>query len=205
MLTGSDLRETLLSLSTCSLEGVLYRAVDLEALFGFHRPTPYPQPLPLFSEGARQRGARYTPLGGPASLYLALDPQTAYAEANRVHTQAWSDAEGKAPALPPTVLISVRAHLATLLDLTDPAIQQALQTTNRELLRPWRLAQSRGRTVATQILGHAVFDCGNFQAIRYPSAQSSRAHCLVVFPERLVAPAFVETIDQNLNISQRLP
>lgn len=79
MLTGPALRTALPSLPTCSFDGVLYRAVDLESLFGFHQPTPYPQPLPLFSEGARQRGARYTPIGGPASLYLALDPQTAFA------------------------------------------------------------------------------------------------------------------------------
>jgi RES domain-containing protein len=204
MLTGLALQVALDSLPTQSFEGVLYRAVDLEALFGFHRPTPYPQPLPLFSEGARQRGARYTPIGGPASLYLALDPQTAYAEVNRVHTQAWSGTVENAPALPPTVLISVRARLDSILDITNAAIQQALQTTERELLRPWRLAQARGHAVVTQVLGQAVFD-GNIQAIRYPSAQSDGAHCLVVFPERLVAPSYIETVDQHLNIPQRLP
>jgi len=105
MLTEPALRRVLPTLPTCTFEGILYRAVDLEALFGFHQPTPYPHPLPLFSEGARQWGARYTPIGGPASLYLALDPQTAYAEANRIHTQVWASATANAPALPPTVLI----------------------------------------------------------------------------------------------------
>ena len=205
MLTGTALRTTLPSLPTCSFDGTLYRAVDLEALFGFHQPTPYTVPLPLFSDGARQRGARFTPIGGPASVYLALDPQTAYAESNRVHTQAWFGATANAPALPPTVLISVRARLDSILDTTDAIIRQALHTTNRELLCPWRLAQSRGRAVATQILGQAAFDCGSFQAIRYPSAQSSGAHCLVVFPDRLTTPAYVETIDQHRNIPQRLP
>jgi RES domain-containing protein len=153
MLTGLALRAALTSLPTSSFEGILYRAVDLEALFGFHQVMPYPQPLPLFSEGARLFGARYTPMGGPASLYLALDPQTAYAEANRVHTKAWLGTTAKAPAAPPTVLISVRARLDSILDITDTTIQQVLHTTNRELLRPWRLAQSRGRMVATQLLG----------------------------------------------------
>ncbi len=194
MLTEAVLLTTLPSLPTHAFEGVFYRAIDLEALFGFHQPTPYPQPLPLFSEGARQRGARYTPIGGPASLYLALDPQTAYAEANRVHTQAWRSAPASAPVLPPTVLISVRARLDSVLDITDAAIQQTLQTTNRELLRPWRLAQARGHAVATQLLGQAAFDCASIQAIRYPSAQSAGAHCLVVFPERLVTPAYVEIV-----------
>ncbi len=106
MLTEAELLSILPSLPTIAFEGVLYRAIDLEALFGFHQPTPYAQPLPLFGEGARQRGARYTPIGGPASLYLALDPQTAYAESNRVHTHAWRDAASSAPALPPTVTYS---------------------------------------------------------------------------------------------------
>jgi len=205
MLTGLSLQTALSALPSTSFEGILYRAVDLEALFGFQRPIPYPQPLPLFSEGARQRGARYTPIGGPASLYLALDPQTAYAEANRVHTQVWSGATSTAPALPPTVLISVRVRLETILDLMDATVQYTLQMTERDLLRPWRLAQARGRQVETQVLGQAVFGSGKFQALRYPSAQSSGAQCLVVFPERLVTPALVEVIDQHLNIPQRLP
>ena len=205
MLTEPALRRVLPTLPFCAFEGILYRAVDLEALFGFHQPTPYPQPLPLFSEGSRQRGARYTPIGGPASLYLALDPQTAYAEANRVHTQAWASASTNAPALPPTVLISVHVRLDSILDITESSIQQALHTTLQELLRPWRLAQSRGHVVATQRLGQAAFDCGSFQAICYPSAQSIGAHCITVFPARLVPPAYVETIDQHLNIPQRLP
>ena len=204
MLTAQALKKVLPLLPACAFEGILYRAVDLEALFGFHLPTPYPKPLPLFSEGARQRGARYTPIGGPDSLYLALDPQTAYAEANRVHTQAWVGATANAPALPPTVLISIRARLDCILDITDTSIQQALHTTQEELLRPWRLAQSRGRIVATQQLGQAAFDCGSFQAIRYPSAQSSGAHCLAVFPDRLSTPAYVESIDQHLNVPQRI-
>lgn len=205
MLSASVLTAALQALPRISYEGILYRAVDMEALFGFHQPTPYPQPLPLFSEGARQRGARYTPVGGPASLYLAYDPETAYAEANRVYTQTWSGAPGIAPALPPTVLISVRVRLDSILDITDTAIQRELQTGNQELLLPWRRAQSRGEVVATQALGQAVFDCGLFQAIRYPSALSPGAHCLVVFTERLMAPAYVETIDQHFNIPQRLP
>lgn len=205
MLSETELRLALPSLHARAFEGILYRAVDLEALFGFHVRTPYTQPLPLFSEGSRARGARYTPVGGPPTLYLAQDPQTAYAEANRVHTQVWSGTAANFPALPPTVLISARSRMDNILDITDEAIQQALKTTTEELLRPWRLAQSRGQIVATQLLGQAVYDSGSFQAIRYPSAQSSGARCLAVFPDRLVPPAFIETVDQHFNIPQRLP
>ena len=205
MLSEPALHAVLPTLPTCSFEGILYRAVDLEALLGFHQHPPYTQPLPLFSEGARQRGARYTPIGGPASLYLASDPQTAYAEANRVHTQAWANGTVNAPALPPTVLICVRVRLESILDITAPSIQQALHTNSQELLRPWRLAQARGRSVATQRLGQSAFDCGSIQAIRYPSAQSAGAHCLVVFPTRLTTPAYVETVDPHRNMPQRLP
>jgi hypothetical protein len=108
MLIGKALSDALLTLPTISFQGILHRAVDLEALFGFHLPAPYPQPLPLFSQGAQRRGARYTRIDGPASLYLAMDPQTAYAGANRIHAQAWVGASAGAQAAAPTVLISVR-------------------------------------------------------------------------------------------------
>ncbi len=205
MLTGPHLIDVLNGLPVVAFEGVAYRAVDLEALFGFHLSTPYPQPLPLFGAGASRRGARYTPVGGPDTLYLALDPSTAYAEANRVHIRAWGTASPDAPALPPTVLISVRVRLDTVLDLTDAAVQQSLQTTLQELLRPWRRAQQRAEPIATQSMGQAVFDCGRYQAIRYPSVQSPSAFCLAIFPGRLTPSTFVEVVDPHFNLSHRLP
>lgn len=205
MLSGQPLLNALNLLPAVPFEGVTYRAVDLEALYGFHLPAPYPQPLPLFSAGARLRGARYTLIGGPDTLYLALKPEVAYAEANRVHTRVWGTSSKDAPALPPTVLISVRVHLDAVLDVTETPIQQALQTSLQELFRPWRMAQRRGEQVATQTLGQAAFDCRRFQAVRYPSAQSPGAHCLAIFPDRLVAPAFVETVDPHFNLPHRLP
>ena len=68
-------------------QGVLYRAVTLEALYGFHRNPPYPQVRPLYNLGAPAAGARYTPLGGPPSLYLAVDADTAIAEVNQVYAR----------------------------------------------------------------------------------------------------------------------
>jgi hypothetical protein len=60
MLPREDLVQALAGLASRSIEGVLYRAIDLEALYGFQRPDPYPQPRPLYGFGAPAHGARFT-------------------------------------------------------------------------------------------------------------------------------------------------
>ena len=177
-----------------ALEGVLYRAIDLEALYGFHRDPPHPAPRPLYSLGPARSGARYTPRGGPPALYFAEDASTAYAEAGI-----------GGPWRPPTVIVTARTRLASVLDVAHKSVQAALGTSLAELVKPWRLAAARGQRPATHALGQAVFDNGRFQGIRYPSAKALGHRCVLVFPDRLAPPSFVQVHDPLGNLPQRIP
>jgi RES domain-containing protein len=185
-------------------EGVVYRTVDYEALHGFHRQPPFPRPRPLYSLGAPLHGARFTPRGGMAALYAAEDRETALAELDQVATIVRREAPTLARRIPPVVVLSADAHLRTVLDLTDPTVQEALGTDLAELRLPWRRAQRRG-AAPTQQLGAAVFASGRFEAIRYPSARLEGGRCLAIFTERLVPPAFVEIYDPHGNLRERIP
>ena len=149
--------------------GTLYRAIDYEALHGFHSVAPY-TPAPLYCHGAPAKGARYTPKGGMASLYLAEDFGTAYEEANQAYLTVQAINPKAVPGSPPTVLLSARVEVASVLDMTDPNIQRALSTTLAELTAPWRLFQRAGHLSPTQLLAQTVFQNNIAQAIRYPSA-----------------------------------
>ena len=92
-----------------------------------------------------------------------------------------------------------------MLDVTNPAVQQALGTTPVELTGHWRQARNRGQTPPTQQLGQAVYDSGLFQAIWYESARVPGTYCLAVFPDRLIAPSFLEVYDPAGNFQERIP
>jgi RES domain-containing protein len=200
-----DLAVALASLPGQPFDGVLYRAVFLEALYGFHSTPPYPAPRPLFSLGAPRHGARFTPPEGMPTLYAAEDPETALAEAHQVDAALRRRHPDRVPPAAPTVLISLRARLDTVLDVTIAAVQHALDTNRREIVRPWRLLQARGQVPATHLLGEVTFTSDRFQAIRYPSTRSRGRCCLAIFPDRLVAPAFVEVYDPDGNLCERIP
>lgn len=205
MLAGSALTSVVARLTATSFSGTLYRAIHLEALYGFHRIPPYPEPRPLYSLGAPRSGARFTPIDGPASLYLAEDPETAYAEANRVFAAVRAaDPKIHIPA-PPTVLVSATVVVETVLDLTDGRIRSALKSSDLELQMPWRTPTTTRRRAATQRLGLAAYRSGRFAAIRYPSVQLPGHSCFVIFPDRLTNVSFVEVFDPDGNLRERIP
>jgi RES domain-containing protein len=196
----------LATVASCSFQGVLYRAVDYEAFHGFHRDPPFPEPRPLYSLGAVTHGGRFTPRGrrGMATLYAAEDRETALAELDQISAMVRRVDPTVGRLTPPAVVLSAEAVLDTVLDLTVPSIQEALDTTPGELRGPWRLA-SRRRLAPTQQLGVAVFKSRRFQAIRYPSARLDGGVCLAIFPRRLMGPAFVAIYDPHGNLRERLP
>jgi RES domain-containing protein len=204
MLAGDELAAALASLHGEPFEGVLYRAIFLEALFGFHQKPPYTQPQPLYGLGAPSHGARFTPRGGMATLYMAEDQETALAEAHRVGATIRRLRSSAGEPHRPTVLVSAVVRLTSVLDLAAVSVHAALCTNTAELVRPWRRAQRRG-PVPTQELGAAVFASGRFQAVRFPSAQLDDHCCMAIFPDRLLAPALVEIYDPDGNIRQRVP
>jgi RES domain-containing protein len=108
MLDALALSAILTTLPVQRFSGTLYRAIDYEALHGFHSATPY-APNPLYCHGAPRTGARYTPRGGMPSLYLAEEYGTAYEEANQAYL-AVQAINPHASTLPPA-LISIRISL----------------------------------------------------------------------------------------------
>jgi RES domain-containing protein len=145
-------------------------------------------PNPLWSGGAAQRGARFTPIGGFDSIYLAADPITALMEVSLVFQIP--NAPPFTIATPPWVVFAVVGVVTETLDLCDVSIQAALKTNLQELTGHWSYPQSlflnnQGPIPPTQVLGQAAYDSGMITGIRYPSAKQPQSSCLVVFPGRL--------------------
>ncbi|MBC7528166.1 MAG: RES family NAD+ phosphorylase [Chthonomonadaceae bacterium] len=205
MLEGKLLRSALQTIPVTTFRGVLYRAVTLEALYGFHHSPPYPSLRPLYNLGAPTTGARYTPRNGMPSLYLAEDTDTALAEVNQIFAALRRLQLPTSVSIPPCVLFSVNVSLRQILDLSDPQIRATLQTDVSELVAPWREAQSSPTLPATQRLGREAFDSGRIQALRYPSAQEPDCYCYVIFTDCLGETDFVEVYDPDGNLKECLP
>ncbi|MEO7715868.1 MAG: RES family NAD+ phosphorylase [Capsulimonas sp.] len=202
MHTPADLAQILPTLSHLSMQGHAYRVIDYKYLAA--NPPLHPNRY-LYGLGAPASGARFTPRGGPQTIYMADDLATAFDEANPVQAILRLTHPGLASPTPPGGYASILYELETVLDLTDSVVQHALGTDTVELTKPWRQAQKRGRPCVTQILGRAIFDNGAFQAIRFESARVPGTYCLCVFIDRLIAPAHLEVYDPNNNIKERLP
>lgn len=199
-----------------SLTRVLYRAVPLEDLFGLaaSAPTePTRKPDVFFASG---RANRFNPAGVP-TLYLGEDPATAYAEAaqvklqlflHRAHASADTGAEQ-----PPTVIVSMLAHLARVLDLTDEGTRDKPGLTLATLRNPWRVQSALGLKAPTLELAEAAHASSHFEAIRYPSDKAWDAYlpqghelsCVAVFLDRLAAPSFLQVHDPVGTLFKRLP
>jgi RES domain-containing protein len=156
--------------------------------------------------GPAQRGARFTPVGGMRAIYLAADPETAIAEVNQVYAKLRRQDPPVMAVIPACMIYSAHAVLDTILDVSDPDIQAAMETSEAELCDPtWRAFQSQGGIPLTQQFGQAVFDYGSIQAIRYSSALMPGHQCYVVFTERLTSTSFVEIDDPDGYLQGRLP
>src|SRR4051794_18689313 len=145
MLAADELSAALASLAGEPLEGVLYRAIFLEALFGFHQRPAYPQPQPLYSLGAPSRGARFTPRGGMATLYMAEDQETALAEAHRVSDTLRRARSSAGEPHRPTVLVSAVVRLTSVVDLAATSAQAAWAQIRRNSSPPGAEHNGEGR------------------------------------------------------------
>jgi RES domain-containing protein len=190
MLPTPALDKALQSTPTPQLTAPLYRAVHLKYLRGLRRKA-----RPLHALGSSRNGGRFTPKGGPVSLYGAERPDTAFWEANQVASSTG------AVHVPSTVVFSVTARIDSYLDLIDPAVRAALGTTRSELLLPWKTA----RRPETQRLGQRVWRSRRYQAIRYPSARHPGGVCWAVFVSRVLDPSFIEMSDPAAGLFERIP
>jgi RES domain-containing protein len=204
MLAYADLMATLPALPVHPFSGTLYRAVNYAALHGLHGLTPF-VPDALYSGGATARGARFTPVGGPSSIYLAEDRKTADLEANQPYYLVQSINPAAVPGPPPTVLFTAKVELERVLDVSDPRVQAALVTNSAELTAAWRTLQQSGQLIPTQELGKAVFETLHAQAIRYPSAVPGGGSCVVIFSDLLAPNGYVEIYDPGSAFARRIP
>lgn len=165
------LLETLAGLPTHPVQTTTYRLTSVKYMGS-----------PLSVEGALRRGGRYNPKGVFGALYLADTPATALAEVQmlKLTEQRLIGVKG-----PPKVLVSIDCVLQSVVDITQPQVQQALQTNSSELKSEWLLQQQQGRMAATQRLGSVVQELGSIEGLWAPSAQLEGGVNLVVFPDRL--------------------
>jgi RES domain-containing protein len=197
MLPKQKLLGALAKITPSTFTGQLYRSISEAAL---HSLSPA---QPLYSLGARKSGQRFTHKTGPASLYLSEEPDVSYIETNGT---AWSiTTSGQALIPPPTVIIAISAHIDTVLDLTMPVVQKALDTDDADLSGPWFEQMILGKPVPTQILARAAYSTNRFQAIRFKSVQKPGAVNCMIWPKRLTSPAFIEVHDPSHRLYQRIP
>jgi RES domain len=188
------------------ISGTLFRAVWLQYII---HPPGGGKPQPLYYLGSTQ-GARYTPFGGPAGLYLGFDQATLPAELRVL--QFIRGVPTKARAADPFTTFSVTARVHRILDLTDASITSALGLTRALLRVQWEAKMKAyragtGAMPATQLLTVAAHGLGTIAGIKFASVRNKKGTNLVVFPDRL-DPAIgdsLDVVDSTRAIIQHLP
>lgn len=146
-------------------------------------------PEPLYYLASARAGGRFTPLGGPAGLYLADHQEAALAELRDVVF----DASGKRRPLEEhdaVTLVTARVEMRGVLDLTDESVLGRIGLTLEDVRAEWVDAMEehlagRGPLPLTQQIGLAAHFTKRVRAILYPSARHPEGVCLCVFPDRL--------------------
>lgn len=167
---------------------------------------------PLYYLGSAAAGRRYTPLGGPAALYLADHHYTAFSETRDL----LYDVSGKLlPITPrdPATLVTVEVAVRKgIMDLTDEAVRTKLGVTEDEILAEWEHSMEAylagtGEMPVTQQIAQAAHLTRRVRGIHYPSARYHGGSCLAVFPDRLSRSDgdFIAVHDSTGALAQRLP
>jgi hypothetical protein len=195
------------------LSALLYRGVRLSTLLSKDPPEP------LFASGSQNRFNRT----GVEALYFGENMLTAYAETVQENAGLLVDhptRERKTAgavqiadaAEEPIVIFACEASISRVLDLTDPGTLTKLDLTTRALLNPWRWdAYTLGKNPVSQDVGDAVFQGGNFEAIRYASEKADDpkrdqpAANWVIFKARLRGPSVLRVLDVTSRLQGQLP
>ncbi len=200
MLSEKRLRIALKTVPLISLVGPFHRFADF--WFVTERIAKGEHSGVLEGLGARRYGGRFTPPGMFETLYVALTAETARIEAESI---AVGPRVLSVPARP-YVHFAINGFLATVLDLTNPAIQMALGTTTAEVCAPWRMLQARRREAQTQRLGRMAHSSGRMEAVLYESTKDTPlGRCLAIFPNKISGPSWLEIVDETGRLkSERL-
>lgn len=129
-------------------------------------------------EGARRNGGRFTPIGGPRTVYLALDRATATAELDSWFTYY----NVPDTAFQPRVLAAVAVSVELLLDLTVPETLAELGLTAAQIAEEWRPTSDTGGIAPTQRFGRIIYEAG-FEGIRFFSTRREEGINLALFPD----------------------
>ena len=192
---GQAIAEIAQRLTTVRRRGIarhLFRAV-YHANLGLSTP-----PNPLFFAGS-VAGRRYTPVGGPAGLYLSFDQATTVTELRLLSFLA-----GEPVAAPhdPVVICTVEVRVDDLLDLTDVSTCNMLALTRAELDEDWETRQAAhiagvGARPAGQLLALVAHAMQTFSGIVFQSRRSDFGSNLMLFPDRLYVDERVEVVDST--------
>jgi len=187
------------------IEGTFCRVVRNEYLDRLPRE-------PLYYLGSAAAGRRYTPLGGPAGLYLANHHFTAFSETRDLLYDADGNLLPIEPRDPATlVTVQVTVH-GGILDLTSKRVRATLGVTKADIMAEWEPAMEAylsgtGEMPVTQQIAQAAHLTLRVRGIYFPSVRYRGGLCLVVFPDRL-SLAEGDTIavhDSTGALAQRLP
>lgn len=142
---------------------------------------------PLSGIGSIIWGGRYNLKNSFETLYLALNPETATKESTRGSFK-----------FSPKVMMSIDVNISNVIDLGDSSVLKRLKIDQEDLSVAWRKVQNIDNGEAcTQKIGRAVFNCGCFEAIRYPSAMVKNRYNLAVFPDRLLKNSTIRIYDPD--------
>jgi len=113
------------------------------------------------------------------------------------------------------IILNVHVQLARVIDLSDPAAHEALETSFQELTGDWRGYRRRPQVpplkapywtnVPTQRLGHALFRVRGLEGFLAPSSRDSTKSNLMVFPEKLRPHSFIRFRDAQTGAEYALP
>jgi RES domain-containing protein len=128
--------------------------------------------------GARRSGGRFSPIGGPRTVYLSLDRATATAELD-----SWYEYyELPDSAFKPRLLAAVAVSVGSLLDLTSPDLLSYLGLSSDHLAQEWRDISDKGGVAPIQMLGRIAYELG-FEGLYYSSVRRAVGFNLALFPD----------------------
>lgn len=192
----TQLAKILAILPNPGLSRYFYRSVDNSAMHSTNHPNP------LYSLGPGMSGQRYTPIGGPPSLYVSDKAYTAFAEGT--HSITSSLAVNIAPSAP-MIVYAIQVTLKHVLDLTDKNVLNALDTTVEELQGPWADQVLNGVDVPTHLLAEAVHKTHRFQGMLFNSKEHLEGINLVIWTNKVRSPSYVEVYDPTGRLAARIP
>lgn len=146
-------------------------------------------------------------------LYLSENHLVAQFEVGALFGDALGGYMMPAPALP-LILFPITVHLQYVVDLTEVAHQQLLDTTAQELTGDWRGYHLRapGHSVIqpvgaapTQDLGAALFAVPRLEGFRTISAKVPHSCNLVVFPQKLATGSHLTFINNITGTTESIP